>query len=164
MLQNDDLENVLRQFSDPEMCRYFSEPPMDRQAAMETIQFFQFPEHDTYFRYALIHNDTGEFIGTCGYHHLDRDLEQVELGYDVWKTYWGQGYATESLESLIRICFEHLEVNQVYVLIHVMNTASIRTAAKFQFEESAACRPLDAPNQVCMKLTRTVWEQGTLLS
>lgn len=158
-LQDEDLDHVHRQFSDPEMCRYFSEPPMDRRTAAETIKLFQHPERDPYLRYAMIHRETGAFIGTCGYHHLDRDRRQVELGYDVWKEFWGQGYATEAIEPLLALCFEELGVEQVYVLIDRQNLGSIKTARKFGFEDSEPCRPLDDPNEVCMKLTQADRQQ-----
>jgi [ribosomal protein S5]-alanine N-acetyltransferase len=158
LLENTDLDVVYRQFSDPDMCRFFSEPPMDRQQAQETIAFFRHPERDPYLRYGMFDRTTGDFIGTCGYHHWDRELKQVELGYDVWKEHWRKGYASEALQPLIEMCFRSLGVFQVYVLIDRSNLASIRTAEKFGFEVSEPCRPLDDPGQVCMKLTRNDWD------
>ena len=160
LLEERDLDAILQQFSDPEMCRYFSEPPMDRAMAAETIEFFQHPERDPYLRYAMVHRESGEFIGTCGYHHLDPERQQVELGYDVWKAHWRKGYASEALRSLIDMCFRELAVEQVYVLIDRNNVGSIRTARKFGFELSEPCRPLDASDQVCMKLTRSAWKRA----
>jgi [ribosomal protein S5]-alanine N-acetyltransferase len=161
LLTRDDIDVVHRQFSDPDMCRYFSEPPMDRNMAIETIDMFQNPERDPYLRYGLFQRSNGEIVGTCGYHHLDREQNQVELGYDIWKEFWRQGYATEALVPLLRICFMHLEVALVYVMIHRENAGSIATAQKMGFVLSEPCRPLDAPDQVCMKLTRTAWESAT---
>jgi [ribosomal protein S5]-alanine N-acetyltransferase len=160
-LDLEDLAVVHRQFSDPDMCRYLSEPPMDLQMARETIEFFRFPERDPFLRYGMFDRETGEFVGTCGYHHLDEALRQVELGYDVWKVHWGRGYATEALLTLIQICFDHLKMDLVYVLIDFRNEASIRVARKFHFVTSDPLRPLDEPNQVCMKLSRDVWERET---
>lgn len=161
-LRQGDLDVVHRQFSDPDMCQYFSEPPMDRATAAGTIQFFQHPERDPFLRYAMIHRVSGAFIGTCGYHHFDRELRQVELGYDVWKAHWRQGYATEALRPLLRLCFDELDVELVYALIDKSNLASIRTVKRFGFEDSDPCRPLDDHAQVCMKLTRTAWESTNL--
>jgi [ribosomal protein S5]-alanine N-acetyltransferase len=160
LLHDTDLDAVYRQFSDPEMCEYFSEPPMDLQAAQQTINFFQHPERDPYLRYGMFDRTSGELIGTCGYHHLDRELNQAELGYDVWKEHWRKGYASEALKPLIDMCFHALGVNQVYVLIDRNNLASIRTAEKFGFRVSEPCRPLDEPGQVCMKLNRTGWDSS----
>ncbi|MEX2425382.1 MAG: GNAT family N-acetyltransferase [Thermomicrobiaceae bacterium] len=159
LLEERDFDVVYRQFSDPAMCRYFSEPPMDRDEAVSTIEMFQHPERDSYLRYGLFERGTGEFLGTCGYHHWDREQRQVELGYDIWRDYWRKGYATEALVPLLEICFRVLEADLVYVLIHRDNQGSISTARNAGFEDSEPCRPLDEPEQVCMKLTRTVWER-----
>lgn len=160
LLYEKDLDAVYRQFSDPDMCRFLSEPPVNREQALEIINFFQDPDQDGYLRYGLFSRGTGEFIGTCGFHHWDREQRQVELGYDIWKEHWRQGYATEALNPLIRICFERLGVEQVYVLVNEANQASIRTAEKAGFRRCPPCRPLDEPSQVCMKLARTEWERN----
>jgi [ribosomal protein S5]-alanine N-acetyltransferase len=154
-----DVFDIHRQFSDPDMCRYFSEPPMDLEMARQTIEFFQNPDQDPYCRFVMTLRSTGDFVGTCGFHHLDPELRQAELGYDVWKEYWKRGYGTEALEWLIRFSFERLDVDQLYVLIDRQNEASLRTAARFGFEACEPCRPLDEPNQVCMKLVRAIWIQ-----
>ena len=163
LLEPDDREFVYRQFSDQDMCRYLSEPPMTREQARETIAFFQDPVGKPYLRYGVFHRESGEFVGTCGYHHWDEELRQVELGYDIWKTFRGNGYASEALAMLLLICFRYLDVCHVYVLIHRDNSASIRTAARAGFSQSDPCRALDEPLQVCMKLTRRTWEERDVL-
>lgn len=159
LLRDEDLDFVHRQFSDPEMCRYLSEPPMTREQAQGIIDFFREPAGKGYHRYGLFSRETGEFIGTCGFHQLDRERSQVELGYDIWKAHWRRGHASEALAPLIRICFRHLEVDQVYVLINEGNDASLATAARAGFRRCSPCRALDEPSQVCMKLTRIEWER-----
>jgi [ribosomal protein S5]-alanine N-acetyltransferase len=158
LLCETDLDVVHRQFSDPEMCTYFSEPPMDRDQAAQTIAFFKDPDHDPYLRYGIFHQDSGEFIGTIGYHHLDAELRQAELGYDIWREHWRNGYASEALEVMIHLCFAVLTVERLYVLVHRDNIGSISTARRVGFELSEPCRPLDEPDQVCMKLNRTDWD------
>jgi [ribosomal protein S5]-alanine N-acetyltransferase len=157
LLEERDLYVVHRQFSDPDMCRYFSEPPMNLETARATIEFFRHPERDPYLRYGMFEKTTGEFIGTCGYHHYDPERRQTELGYDVWKAFWRNGYVSEAVRALIPMCFAELEIDQVYVLIDEANQASIGTAKKLGFRMSNPCRPLDDPAQVCMKLTDDDW-------
>lgn len=155
----DDLDAVYRQFSDPEMCRYFSDPPCDLAEARGMIEHYQDPEGKDHLRYGMFDRKTGAFIGTCGYHYWDRDHRQVEIGYDVWKAYWRQGYASEALPELIKQCFETLGVDCVYILVHPDNAASIATARKFGFSACAPCRPVDCEPEVCMKLMRADWEK-----
>lgn len=158
LLTMDDLITVHRQFSDPEMCQYFSEPPCDLDDAKSIIDHYQDPEDKGHLRYGMFNKMTGEFIGTCGYHYWDRERRQVEIGYDVWKDNWRQGYVSEALPVLISLCFEHLKVDCVYVLVHPHNTASIASVTKFGFKPSPPCRELQSDSQRCMRLIRSEWE------
>jgi [ribosomal protein S5]-alanine N-acetyltransferase len=163
LLRDDDLELVFRQFSDPEMCRYFSEPPIDRAEAKRTIEMFSDPDHKPFLRYGFFEHDSRAFVGTCGFHHLDAEARQAELGYDVWRGYWRQGFATEAVNALVDICFRQLDVDLLYVLIHPDNEGSLNTARKGGFHVCEPRRPLDEPGQVCMKLMRIDWERTRIL-
>lgn len=155
-LEDSDLDDVYRQFSDPDMCRYFSDPPCDLAEAKEIIEHYKNPEGKGYLRYGLFDKESDAFIGTCGYHYLDRDKKQVEIGYDIWKDYWRQGYATEILPILIQVCFDKLEVECIYALIEPNNEASIATVRKFGFMECDFCREPDSEQTICMKLLKQV--------
>jgi|GEM_PF-229875 [ribosomal protein S5]-alanine N-acetyltransferase len=163
LLQLNDLEAIYRQFSDPDMCKYFSDPPCDREEAKGIIEHYQSPEGKGHLRYGMFDIITEKFIGTCGYHYLDNDLKQVEIGYDIWKDYWRKGYISEALPVLLHICFEELEVECIYILADPQNKASIKSVSKFGFVECKPCRELDVEPQICMKLLRTEWYKETIL-
>jgi ribosomal-protein-alanine N-acetyltransferase len=155
LLNKNDIDAIYRQFSDPDMCRYFSDPPCDMEEAKGIIEHYRHPEGKSYLRYGMFDKETDAFIGTCGYHYWDLERKQVEIGYDIWKDYWRQGYLTEALPVLIDICFTHLGVDCIYILAHSQNQASIAGARKFGFKECEPCRKYDAEPQVCMKLLRS---------
>ena len=156
MLNLKDSEVIYRQFSDPDMCRYFSEPPCDMEEAKGIIEHYQNPEGKDHFRYGMFDKNTDAFIGTFGYHYWDNELKQVEIGYDIWKDYWRRGYISEALPILINICFEYLGVDCVYILTHPQNTASMASVRKFGFKECEPCRSTE-DEQKCMKLMRVEW-------
>lgn len=163
LLEEGDLAAINRQFSDPEMCKYFSEPPCTLTEAEGIIRHYRNPVGKGWLRYGLFHRETGDFIGTCGYHCWDRDLSQVEIGYDIWKEHWGQGYNSEALPELIKICFQHLGVEWIYTLIHPDNKASIASVRKFGFSQCPPCRPVDQEPQICLKLHRSHFPDMTVL-
>lgn len=157
LLNLKDIEVICRQFSDPDMCRYFSEPPCDIEEAKGIIEHYQNPEGKGYLRYGMFDKNTDAFIGTCGYHYWDNELKQVEIGYDIWKDYWRQEYMSEALPILINICFEYLGVNCIYILTHPQNKASMASVRKFGFKECVPCRNANVEPQICMKLLRAKW-------
>ncbi len=156
LLDIKDIEVVCRQFSDPDMCKYFSDPPCDLDEAKGIIEHYQNPEAKGHLRYGMFDKETNTFLGTCGYHYWDRELNQVEIGYDIWKNYWKHGYISEALPVLINICFEHLGVDCIYILTHPQNIASMASVRKFGFKECEPCRHIEE-EQKCMKLMRSEW-------
>jgi ribosomal-protein-alanine N-acetyltransferase len=68
--------------------------------AADIITHYADMRQQRYLRYATFTHDTGEFVGTCGYHFYDVIAQQVEIGYDVWKAYWRQGYASENAHAV----------------------------------------------------------------
>lgn len=152
----DDVPAIQRQFSDPVMCAYFSEPPCSLQEAEDIIRHYQEPEGKDHLRYGMFDKKSGVFIGTCGYHYWDPKRKQVEIGYDVWKDFWRQGYVSEVLPELIRICFDYLHAECIYILTHPQNKASIASVGKFGFTESPLRRATEQ-NELCMALMRQDW-------
>lgn len=152
-----DIQVIYRQFSDLDMCRYFSEPPCTIEEAKEIITHYQNPEGKGYLRYAMFDKLSNVFIGTCGYHYWDTELKQVEIGYDIWKEYWRQGYLSEALPVLLNICFTHLGVDCIYILTHPQNKASQAAVKKFGFTECELRRNTDDEQQICMSLLRSEW-------
>lgn len=155
-LNSNDIDVIYRQFSDTDMCKYFSESPCDMEEAKGIIEHYQKPEGKNELRYGMFHKQTGDFIGSCGYHYFDKDRKQVEIGYDIWKEYWRKGYASEVLPILINICYEYLGVDCIYILVHPQNKASIKTGRKFGFKECEPCRIPDVEQEICMKLYKNL--------
>lgn len=71
-LDTQDIDLIYRQFSDPDMCRYFSEPPCTYVEAAEIIHMYQHT-HGRRMRWKLNNLDTGVFVGTCGFHYYDAE-------------------------------------------------------------------------------------------
>lgn len=80
-LSDNDLQSVYKQFSDPDMCKYFSDSPCTMEEAKNIINHYQYKEGDTQLRYCMVDKVTGDFIGTCGFHFWDKNNRRVEIGY-----------------------------------------------------------------------------------
>jgi RimJ/RimL family protein N-acetyltransferase len=79
----------------------------------------------------LIHRESGLFIGCCGL--LVQEVngnQEVEVGYHIFPTYWGQGYATEAAKCFIDFAFNQPQITSVISIIDEDNVASIRVAEK----------------------------------
>ena len=164
-LENKDLLYVQRQFSDPDMCRYFSEPPCTIDEAQKIINHCKYKDDGTYNRFGMFNQSNGDFIGTCGFHLWDKTNKRVEIGYDVWKDYWGKGYAKEAIKPLLQFCFEKLDVECVCAYTHVQNLASAAVLKSFGFHLDGVLRGWirvkdEQQSQNCFTLLKTEWRSS----
>lgn len=80
---------------------------------------------------ALVHKHTKEFIGQCGLLTQEVDgVEEVELAFDIFKKYWGQGYAPEAAQAFLQYAFRNHLAPSVISIIDVRNTKAQRVAWK----------------------------------
>jgi [ribosomal protein S5]-alanine N-acetyltransferase len=78
---------------------------------------------------AVILKQNHELIGMGGIQPLDK-LGIFEFAWLIWKTYWGQGLATEMAQGCRDHAFEVMRLTKVAAVIDMPNTASIRVAEK----------------------------------
>ncbi len=80
---------------------------------------------------ALINKQTNEFIGQCGL--LLQEVNgktEVEVGYHIFKKYWGQGYAPEAAKLFLNYGFKNDQATSIISIIHTKNKKSQRVAEK----------------------------------
>lgn len=131
----DDAEFFLKQFSTDEVNRYLydAEPCSSLEEAKKWIRFYLESEPRNQHRWIMVHKESGENMGTCGFHCWNREKGEIEMGYDLQPTYWRNGYASEALAAIIKFAADQMKVKKIYAHISVDNIASIRTAVKMGF-------------------------------
>lgn len=131
-----DREFVYRQFSDSAVTKYLydEEPLTDISGADEIINFYLEAEPRCQHRWIVIEKSIGIKIGTCGYHCWDREKERVEIGYDLLEAYWGNGYMTEALNTIIVFAKNQMNIKEIVASISVDNQQSIKLIEKLGFK------------------------------
>jgi [ribosomal protein S5]-alanine N-acetyltransferase len=121
-----------RVFGDPEVMRYG--PGVQSQAwiqdwirdCLENYQKLGFGP------WAVVRKDGSMVIGYAGLFHFP-DIDgrpEVEVGYRLARSHWGQGFATEAVASIREYAFHVLCLPRLIALIDPQNAASIRVAEK----------------------------------
>ena len=84
------------------------------------------------YNFMIFHN--GKMMGGIGL----RDLynKSCQVGYWLGKQYWGNGFATEALKSILDFGFGQLNLEKIYAAYKIGNEGSIRVLAKCGFEYS----------------------------
>ena len=75
---------------------------------------------------------TGRIIGHAGLQRLD-GTDDVELGYYLGQSSWGQGYATEAAGAALRFGLEERGLERVVAVVRPENAASRRVLEKLGF-------------------------------
>ena len=79
--------------------------------------------------WAIELKDTQKCIGTIDI-RLRPEHEKCEFGFVLNRQYWNNGYMTEALSSILKLCFEELELNRVEAFHYVGNEGSGRVMQK----------------------------------
>jgi [ribosomal protein S5]-alanine N-acetyltransferase len=90
--------------------------------------------------FGIVLGNTGQLIGTVGLREIDADHSRAEMGFWVGVEWWGQGYATEAAQAVLRYGFEHLKLNRVYAHHMTKNPASGRVLEKIGMRQEAVLR------------------------
>ena len=75
---------------------YDAEPFSSIEEAKKWITLFVEQEPRNQHRWIIVLKETGESIGTCGFHRWNKEKKEVEIGYVLNPTYWKHGYTTEA--------------------------------------------------------------------
>ncbi len=102
--------------------------------------------------YAVVEKHKQEVIGYCGlffFPDVNGQLE-VEIGYRLKRSVWGQGYATEAVIAVLDYAFSTLGLKRIIAMIDPANVASIRVAEKvgMRYEQDVMFEGYDHPDRV----------------
>ena len=75
-----------------------------------------------------------KMIGGIGLSEFNN--KSCQVGYWLGKQYWGNGFATEALKSILDFGFDHLNLEKIYAAYKNGNQGSIRVLTKCGFEYS----------------------------
>lgn len=111
--QVDDLEHHHKLMSDIEVMSYIQDIMThsleeSKENLMFSIQESKNPNRKHYF-FAIINKLTGTHIGSIGFKVLEENdvSGNVELGYFIFKKYWGKGYTYEAAKIVVDYIFSH---------------------------------------------------------
>lgn len=95
---------------------------------------------DTEYHFAIETLD-GRLIGGCSYHNLDWRNRHCQVGWYIGDPDMrGQGYGTDMIRVLLKICFTELNLQKVSLMVHEHNTGAVRLYEKLGFVREGAHR------------------------
>jgi RimJ/RimL family protein N-acetyltransferase len=135
----DDKHEIFVYRSDAETNKYQGWVPV----TIDDVESFikntskQFNEPGTWFQFVIITKYNNKIIGDIGIHFLEGEGNQVEIGCTLNKDFQNQGYATESLQTIIDYLFVVLDKQRIIASLDPENINSIRLVERLGFKKEA---------------------------
>ncbi|MEA2553689.1 MAG: hypothetical protein QOJ65_1865 [Fimbriimonadaceae bacterium] len=105
--------------------------------------------------WAVDHKESGELVGGALLKFLP-DHTDIEVGYHLGQKWWGQAYATEIAQALVRYGFEQLQLEKVVGVTYLENVASQRVLEKAGLVHVGSSTYIDVPVELYV-LERWAW-------
>lgn len=132
-----ELEPLFALWSCPSVGKYMNTELYTTLDEVRTmIRYFQqAPEVIGSSRYAIYYGNT--VIGSCGFDHYSKWDHRIEIGYELLKTWWGQGLGSEVVRQMVRYARRELNCHRIEALVHPKNRRSIALLKHQGFIEEA---------------------------
>jgi ribosomal-protein-serine acetyltransferase len=92
-----------------------------------------------YFYY-IRNLETNNLIGYLGIKNIDNKISKCELFYFIDKDFEGKGIISKAVSDIIKICFNDLMMNKVFICASKINIASQQIALKQKFQQEGILR------------------------
>ena len=109
-----------------------------------------------------VETNEGVHIGNVMYYDLNMRNAETELGIMIGnKEYWGKGYGTDIVKTLLKHLFEDLKLERVYLHTLAWNYRAQSSFSKSGFREIRAVRR-GGQDFLLMEVNRNSWEEEAI--
>ena len=170
-LVSTDTDMSVEIWTDPEVVRYICDVPTEKEIRQEMPDAIKRGGNGAIGIWSIADRRTGEKLGEAyllpmpteekyvDYGLLDMRRmpdTDIEVGYFLKHSAWGQGYATEVCNRMLQFAFQDARLDAVVASVHEKNIASKYVLEKsgFLYLGRTQCWGKDSP---IYKITRDAW-------
>ena len=168
-----DVDLAIAMFTDPEVCRYGLEVMTEDVIRKQIGAWTRRGGNGCIGIWCVSHRDSGEKFGTVALlpmpvetQETDLDLlipgqmpeADIEIGFYMRRSAWGNGYASEAARRLLDQVFEQSPLEEVVANFDPANTASGRVLEKVGFVNRGTMRAY-GQDVAGYRITRDEWLQ-----
>jgi ribosomal-protein-alanine N-acetyltransferase len=130
-MTTNDFDWLVDLYSDAEVTQYLggtkTRAQVGEMLATRVIDYYD--AHPGLGLWMTLERSTGCALGFHLLNHIQGETI-IQVGYGLTRQAWGQGYATEMAEALLRHGFTNLRLPRIVGMAHMENLASQRVLAK----------------------------------
>ncbi len=131
---DNDLQNVYKGLSLPEVIKYYGISYASLEATKEQISWFsQLEKDETGIWWAIESFENQEFCGAIGFNNLNKQHKRAEIGFWLLPESWGKGIMSEVLPLVSQYAFENLGLHRIEAQVETENLACQNVMKKNNF-------------------------------
>ena len=163
-IEGDDLPRCVKWFADPDVRHHLANYLPFSLAQEE--RWFEALQGRTEREEALllaIETADGVHVGNVGLSDINWKDRHAELGIVIGeKTYWGRGYGTDAIRTLLSLAFREMNLHRVFLRVDTDNARGIRCYEKAGFQREGVLREVVFRDGVyCDQYVMSVLQSGS---
>ncbi|GAA0773746.1 GNAT family N-acetyltransferase [Clostridium subterminale] len=141
-VNSEDVEEVFKIYSDPEVAKYDWFTPINtKDDALSIINCYKKEfENKEEITWGMARKNDNKIIGYCNLGSFDDDSIRSEIGYGFNRDEWNKGYATEAIKVLVKFGFDVMNFHRIEATVTLGNDASIKALKKANFIQEGIFR------------------------
>ena len=132
-----DAEPLFKYWSDPEVTKYLNVDTFKNiEQAYSMIRLLNsLYGNKEGIRWVIILKRDNNVIGTCGYNNWIKRSSRGEIGYELGRKYWGNGFASEAVKKILNYGFKKMNLNRIEAFTVQESISSIKLLKKLGFKK-----------------------------
>lgn len=144
---DDDLENVFKGLSHPDIIKYYGVSFQTLEATKEQMTFFaDLEKNETGIWWAVCSADNKIFYGAGGLTSLSKEHKKAEIGFWLISDFWGNGIMKEAMPLLCDYGFDNLGLHRIEGFVESENMNCKNAMAKLDFQHEGTMKECEIKN------------------
>jgi len=143
----EDLENVYKGLSHPEIIKYYGVSYKSLEETKEQLKFFaELEKNGSGIWWAVCSLDNKTFYGAGGLNSLNKEHQKAEIGFWLLTNFWGQGIMTECVPLICKYGFDTLDLHRIEAIVETKNLNCRKAMEKLHFVHEGTMRDCEIKN------------------
>lgn len=149
----DDINEIFRGFSNPEVIKHFGVSFSTLEATEEQMTWYaDMLENDTGRCWAVCSSDNSIFYGVCTINFWKKEHRKAETGYWIFPEHWQNGIASEAMKAVVNFGFNNMGLHRLSAEVEPENTGSVALLQKLGFKKEATLQECEIKNDRFLNL------------
>lgn len=144
---NNDLKNVFKGLSHPDVIKYYGVSFQTLESTKEQMTFFaELEKNETGIWWAICSLDNQAFYGAGGLNSLNKEHKKAEIGFWLIPDFWGKGIMKEAMPLICNYGFDNLELHRIEGFVESENKNCKNAMAKLDFQHEGPMKECEIKN------------------